>query len=74
MSVGRKGCRFPFAPCLFEACDVNCDGEFDAFDVEPFLDALFTNVRRCELCAGDVNGDGEVDASDIEGFLNCLFP
>ena len=64
----------PFAPCLFDACDVNCDGEVNVFDVEPFLDVLFTNVRRCGLCAGDVDGNGVVDAFDIEPFLNCLFP
>lgn len=64
----------PFAPCLFDACDVNCDGEVNVFDIEPFLDVLFTSVRRCGLCAGDVDGNGVVDAFDIEPFLNCLFP
>ena len=65
-----------------DACDMNCDGVVDAFDIQPFLDLLFTpGVEPC--CGergvgagftGDVNCDGVIDAFDIEPFLDCLFP
>ena len=56
-----------------DACDMNCDGEVDAFDIEPFLDLLFGPGKPCGECTGDVNGDGDIDAFDIEPFLECLF-
>ena len=59
-------------PC--EPCDMNCDGDINAFDIEPFLDLLFGPGKPCDTCTGDVNGDGVIDAFDIEPFLNCLFP
>ena len=59
------------APC--DACDMNCDGEIDALDIEPFLGLLFGGGVPCASCTGDVNGDGSIDALDIEPFLECLF-
>ena len=59
-------------PC--DPCDMNCDGEINAFDIEPFLDLLFNGGVPCNTCTGDVNGDGIVSAFDIEGCINCLFP
>ena len=56
-----------------DACDMNCDGDVNALDIEPFLDLLFGGGRPCETCTGDVNGDGSIDALDIEPFLDCLF-
>ena len=61
------------APC--DPCDMNCDGEVNAFDIEPFLDLLFSpNAPPCDTCTGDVDGNGVIDAFDIEPFLECLFP
>ncbi len=59
-------------PC--DPCDMNCDGDVNAIDIEPFLDLLFSGGMPCNTCTGDVNGDGSIDALDIEPFLNCLFP
>ena len=57
-----------------EACDMNCDGEVNPLDIEPFIDLLFEpGATPCSSCAGDANGDGNVDASDIEAFIACLF-
>ena len=53
---------------------MNCDGEVNEFDVEPFLDLLFDGATPCNTCSGDANGDGTIDAFDIEPFLTCLFP
>ena len=53
---------------------MNCDGDINAFDIEPFLDLLFESGKPCAACTGDVNGDGNIDAFDIEPFLACLFP
>ena len=71
----NQGALYAFSglsPC--NACDMNCDGDVDAFDIEPFLELLFGGGEPCQSCTGDVNGDGEIDAFDIEPFLNCLFP
>ncbi len=58
-----------------DPCDMNCDGDVNALDIEPFLELLFgPNPDPCDTCTGDVNGDGNIDALDIEPFLNCLFP
>ena len=59
-------------PC--DACDMNCDGDINAFDIEPFLELLFGGGEPCAPCTGDVDGDGEINAFDIEPFLECLFP
>ncbi len=59
-------------PC--DPCDMNCDGDLNALDIEPFLDLLFGGGEPCAACSGDVNGDGSIDALDIEPFLECLFP
>ena len=60
-------------PC--DPCDMNCDGDINAFDIEPFLDLLFDpNAKPCNTCTGDVNADGNINAFDIEPFLECLFP
>ena len=60
-------------PC--DPCDMNCDGDVNALDIEPFLELLFgPNPMPCDTCTGDVNGDGSIDALDIEPFLECLFP
>ena len=53
-------------------CDVNCDGEVNAFDIEPFLRSVFDECP-CSDCAADTNGDGNIDAFDIEPFVACLF-
>ena len=63
----------PVAAC--DPCDMDCDGDVNAFDIEPFLELLFDpNPKPCNACTGDTNGDGAVDAFDIEPFLECLFP
>lgn len=60
--------------------DLNCDGTVNAFDIEPFLLALFepneyeTQYPDCDINNGDTNGDGTVNAFDIEPFLALLFP
>ena len=54
-------------------CDMNCDGDVNAFDIEPFLDLLFGGGVPCDTCTGDVDGNGVINAFDIEPFLECLF-
>ena len=62
--------------CTCDPCDMNCDGEINAFDIEPFLSALF-DPEEYAIQFPDCNinnGDGIVDAFDIEPFLDLLFP
>ena len=65
---------FDLNTCGFALGDMNCDGEINAFDIEPFLDLLFGGGEPCNTCTGAANGAGELDAFDIEPCLNCLFP
>ena len=59
--------------------DINCDGAIDAFDIEPFLLALFDpddyaiQYPDCDINNADINADGSIDAFDIEPFLELLF-
>ena len=59
--------------------DLNCDGEINAFDIEPFLLALFepdeypNQYPDCDINLADINGDGSINAFDIEPFLELLF-
>ena len=61
-------------PSECDPCDMDCDGDVDAFDIEPFLALLFNGGVPCDTCTGDTDGDGDIDAFDIEPFLSCLFP
>ena len=60
--------------------DMNCDGTVNAFDIEPFLLALFDpdeyrlRYPNCNINRADINGDGAIDAFDIEPFVGLLFP
>lgn len=59
--------------------DMNGDGAFDAFDIEPFLLALFDPDEYAlqyptidPVLVGDMNGDGVLDSFDIEPFNEAL--
>lgn len=54
------------------ACDVNCDGSVNGFDVGPLLDLILGLTAPCTDCAGDANGDGAVNGFDVEVFVNAL--
>lgn len=54
-----------------EPCDMNCNGEINALDIEPFLEPF--GPPPCSPCVGDTNRDGVINALDIEPFLVCLF-
>ena len=59
--------------------EVFCDGDVNAFDIEPFLLALFDPATYaiqfpdCDINNADINGDGIINAFDIEPFLELLF-
>lgn len=77
---GVVSVRLEGTPAAGAPGDLNCDGQIDAFDIEPFLVALFDseNYARlypdCDINLADINSDGNVDAFDIEPFLDILFP
>jgi hypothetical protein len=58
--------------------DMNCDGEVNAFDIDPFVlaltdpDAYDLAYPNCDIMNGDINGDGEVNAFDIDPFVELL--
>lgn len=64
----------------FSLGDLNCDNVVNAFDIEPFLLALFEpnaysgRYPECDIGLADIDGNGTLDAFDIEPFLYLLFP
>jgi hypothetical protein len=62
--------------------DANCDGGFDAGDIDAFVlamsggeDAWNTayGAHGCAfLCVNDINGDGSVDTFDVDSFIQFL--
>jgi len=59
------------AACV--ACDVNCDGENDARDIQTFVARLLPSPpAACSACAGDLNGSGGLTVADIGPFVACL--
>jgi hypothetical protein len=59
-------------------CDLNCDGQKNAFDIDPFVLALtdpagyMAAYPDCDWMKADQNGDGRVDVFDIDPFVDCL--
>ena len=58
--------------------DLNCDGELNAFDIDPFVLALTDPTGYavawpdCDRMLADCNGDGVVNAFDIDPFVELL--
>ena len=58
--------------------DLNCDGEVDFFDIEPFVLALtdpetyVSAYPDCDILNGDINGDGLVNFFDIDPFVELV--
>jgi subtilisin family serine protease len=61
-----------------EIGDLNCDGQVNAFDIDPFVLALTspetyaTTFPNCDYMLADANCDGAVNAFDIDAFVVCL--
>lgn len=76
----RSGTR-PLANAALWRCvrgDLNCDGQLNVFDVDPFVLAL-TNADAyakafpyCPPLVGDMDGSGVLDHSDVEIFVAAL--
>jgi hypothetical protein len=60
------------------AGDLNCDGQVDAFDIDPFVLALTDPAAYelawpdCDVLLADIDDDGAVDAFDIDPFVALL--
>ncbi|TWT43914.1 hypothetical protein RAS1_03140 [Phycisphaerae bacterium RAS1] len=58
--------------------DMNCDGNVDILDINPFILALADPAAyqaaypACKLENGDINGDGQVNVLDINAFVALL--
>jgi thiol-disulfide isomerase/thioredoxin len=81
-NVGQMGYPFedlpPPPPPPFEKGDMNCDGEINFDDVDPFVIAITSqstyleNYPDCNWMLGDIDGDGDVTFNDVDGFVDCL--
>ncbi|TWT44890.1 Ser-Thr-rich glycosyl-phosphatidyl-inositol-anchored membrane family protein [Phycisphaerae bacterium RAS1] len=58
--------------------DMNCDGELNILDINPFVLALGDPAAytaafpNCNIALGDLNNDGEVNVLDINPFIAAL--
>jgi hypothetical protein len=58
--------------------DLNCDGNVNVFDIDPFVLALTDPAGyalafpSCDAMNGDANQDGEVNVFDIDPFVALL--
>ena len=58
--------------------DLNCDGEVDFGDINPFILALMNGAGYqqqypdCDRMLADINQDGWVDFNDINPFVDLL--
>lgn len=58
--------------------DVNCDGDVNVFDIDPFVLALTdepgyaAHYPACDINNADLNGDGTINVFDIDPFVLCL--
>jgi len=71
--IRKIDCNPPFAKG-----DLNCDGQVNFGDINPFVLAL-TNPAgyaaqfpNCDIMLGDINGDGLVNFGDINPFVRLL--
>ena len=62
----------------FQFCDLNCDGQLNGFDIDPFILALThpdqyaTTYPDCDVNLADCNGDGLVNGFDVAPFIDLL--
>lgn len=73
---------FDLSFCLTEAPaatgDINCDGEIDCMDIDPFVLALtapsafIRQYPHCPLTLADMNGDRYVDIMDVDPFVAII--
>ncbi|MBL8877534.1 MAG: hypothetical protein JNG88_00315 [Phycisphaerales bacterium] len=67
----------PAAPS-FPIGDMNCDGEVNNFDIDPFVlaltdpDAYAAQFPNCDAMNGDTNNDGVLNNFDIDPFVALL--
>lgn len=65
-------------PATTAVGDLNCDGNVNNFDIDPFVLALTdaatytATYPDCDINNADINQDGAVNNFDIDWFVNCL--
>ena len=78
--VSLRGRIYKIVPDGLAIGDMNGNGAVNAFDIEPFVQALFDRKQYLidfpdidPDVTGDINCDGVLDAFDIEPFVELLF-
>lgn len=67
-----------FVPGTASPADMNCDGNVDGLDVQPFLLAVLDSAGyasaypACDIDNGDLDESGVVDAGDVSAFVAVL--
>ncbi|HPF40247.1 MAG TPA: thrombospondin type 3 repeat-containing protein [Phycisphaerae bacterium] len=67
-----------FMGCRIFPGDMNCDGELNGQDLQPFIEALVapsvyeSNHPSCRMLNADTNMDGQVGDGDIQAFVALL--
>ena len=63
--------------------DMDCNGDSNMFDIDPFVQALIDPAGYvadhdgdpypfCDIMQADINGDGSVDGDDVDPFVVLL--
>lgn len=58
--------------------DVNCDGDINNFDIDPFVIAIVDPAAYsdaypdCDILRADINRDGAIDNFDIDAFVRLV--
>ena len=64
-----------------EVADLNCDGEINSLDIDPFVQILtssppyddyYTAYPYCDAMLADCNDDGSINSLDIDPFVSLL--
>ncbi|MBU0638011.1 MAG: trypsin-like peptidase domain-containing protein [Planctomycetes bacterium] len=66
----------------YQPGDLNCDGELNGFDIDPFVLVLgdtppdypdyYGSYPDCDHMLADINGDGQINGFDIEPFIDLI--
>jgi hypothetical protein len=58
-------------PCAGCRGDMNCDGQINFDDINPFV-AILSGATPCNTFNADCNGDGTVNFDDINPFVDLI--
>jgi hypothetical protein len=77
-TTGQPCVKVFYARIPLVLADMNCDGQVNELDIDPFVTALLDPALYaatwpfCNISRGDLNGDTFVDGLDMDGFTQSV--